>query len=77
MRGCNVIGLDERLERNLPIAGEVEPLPPSIAHLFDLKWIQPRGYRIEKLLQRFAIRIEVDKDVTAPAANPRPELRRI
>ena len=62
-----MIAFDEGAHRRLPVAGEIEPLPPGVAHLVQLERIQHRRDWPEIVEQRLAIRIHVDPDPSAPA----------
>src|SRR5665213_1703005 len=66
MRRLDVIGFAERLERDLPVALEYDPLAPARAHVLELERIEHVRNRPEIVAQGGAAGIEVDPDPASP-----------
>ena len=66
MRARDMVGLHERFDRGLPVAGIDHPLAPLVAHLVELEGREDTIHIAEKLEQRFAVGVHVDVDPAAP-----------
>ena len=66
MRRLDMVGLVECLQGDLPVAIEIAPLAPSVAHVLQLEGVEHGGGGLEKVAQGLAIAIHVDPDPAAP-----------
>ena len=69
MRGEHVVGLVEGLHRDLPVAVEVQPLAPLVAHVLQPERVEDLRGGKQVVRQRFTVRIHVDEQPTAPGVD--------
>ena len=69
VRGEDVVGLVERLQRDLPVAVEVHPLAPLAAHVLQAERVEDLGGREQVVGQRLAVGIHVDPQPAAPGVD--------
>ena len=72
MRGEHVVGLVEGLHRDLPVAVEVQPLAPLVAHVLQAERVEDLRGREQVVGQRFAVGIHVDRTASRPRCRPEP-----
>ncbi len=65
----HVVGLHERLEGDLPVAVEDQPVAPPVAHVLELEGVEQGGRGLEVVAQRLAVRVHVDPDPAAPGVD--------
>lgn len=67
-----MIGLEERVEQDLDVAGDLETRALDVADAIELQVLQVRGNRRQRLQQRLGLRILVDEhEISEPlAAHP-------
>ena len=70
MRLDDVVLLDERLLRELPVHGEPARVPPLGPQRLDLPRVEDRGERLDALPQRRGVVVEVDPRASAPHLAP-------
>ena len=69
MRGEHVVGLVEGLHRDFPVAVEVQPLAPLVAHVLQTERVEDLRRRKEIVGQRFAVGIHVDEKPATPGVD--------
>ena len=66
MRLGDVVGLDERLDGQLPVDGQAAGVPPLGLQRLHLPGVEARGERFEAVAERRCVEIEVDPRAAAP-----------
>src|SRR4029077_10237145 len=70
MCGEHVVGLVEGLHRDLPVAVEVQPLAPLVAHVLQPERVEYLRSGKQVVRQRFTVRIHVDEQPAGPGVDP-------